>query len=117
MRRELEAIPTIDLPSRPTSVDDLTIDDVRNELEEYYEIMEDFQNADASNNLMHLSAFTARMSRIRSHFVRRVDDRSIQQLRTKEIDPFLTECDRQFKIWSRLITAVQFEWETSGGHR
>lgn len=88
---------------------------LRLELDRYYGIMKDFHTGDPRENLMHLSSFTARMSEVRGHIVRESGSKAQQEFRTKEIDPFISECDRQFKIWSRLITYAQFDWETSRG--
>jgi hypothetical protein len=64
---------------------------------------------------MHLSSFSARMSEIRSQIIRSAGGKAEESFRTKEVDPFLNECQFQFKIWSRLITYAQFDWETSRG--
>lgn len=94
---------------------DIDIPSLRKELDGYFEIMQDFSSGDARQNLMYLSAFTARISHVRSHIIRSAGGKLVQDFRTKEIDPFVSECDRQFKIWSRLITYAQFDWETSRG--
>lgn len=96
---------------------DLSLDSIREELDEYYVLMRAFRQNDPADNLVFISGFTARASQIRSNIVRMTEDRRIQNFRTKELDPFLTECDRQFKVWSRLISAIQLEWETSRGQK
>lgn len=95
-------------------LEDSTLEDFRNEIDDYYGKLLLFHESDASEILQTLSGLTARASFIRSHIIRR-DDRMLQNFRTKELDPFISECDRQFKIWSRLISANQFEWEMSRG--
>jgi hypothetical protein len=91
------------------------ISELRGELDVYYAIMKDFQTGDPRENLMHLSSFTARMSEARGQIIRNTGGKVEDNFRTKELDPFISECDRQFKIWSRLITYAQFDWETSRG--
>lgn len=92
----------------------VNIEELRKELDGYYQIMKLFNTGDARENLMYLSSFTSRMSEARSHIIRE-GGKTLQEFRTKELDPFISECDRQFKIWSRLITYAQFDWETSRG--
>lgn len=81
----------------------------RGELDEFFEIMNDFGNNEDS--IFHdLSAMSARASQIRTLVVR-AENKALQVFRTQEIDPFLKECDRQFKFWSRVLTVSQHEWE------
>ena len=86
----------------------------RKEFDEYFEIMTTFPGMDPSEILMTISAFSARASQIRMHIVRD-EDKLLGLFRTREIDPFLQECDRQFKIWSRLVSIKQIEWDASRG--
>ena len=102
-RETLSAVPAVDLVG------------LRKEMDDFYDIMALFQHSDPSENLMHLYAFTARMSYERAKIIRYGTDRSDANFRTKELDPFISECDRQFKIWSRLITVHQMDWELSRG--
>lgn len=100
--------------------DRMNLERLRSEMDGYYEIMQDFQVSDPRDNLQALSAFTARMSYVRAQIIRGLlDDGATDSahFRTKELDPFLSECDRQFKIWSRLITVAQFDYEVSRGER
>lgn len=83
----------------------------RQELDSFYEVMNIFAQ-DEETIFYSLSAMTSRASQIRSQVVRQ-ENKALQVFRTQEIDPFLKECDRQFKIWSRVLTISQFEWETS----
>ncbi len=88
------------------------LEDFRAELDDYYQKLLEFNELEATDILATLSALTARASFIRTHIIRQ-EDKMLQNFRTKELDPFISECDRQFKIWSRLISANQFEWEMS----
>lgn len=91
------------------------INSLRREMDSYYQSMQNFSTGDPRENLMQLSAFSARMSAVRSHIIRNGDGKAEANFRTKELDPFIAECDRQFKIWSRLITYSQHEFEMARG--
>lgn len=86
-----------------------TLNQWREELDHFYDIMNDF-GGDEEDIFRNLSAMSARASQIRSLVVRQ-ENRVLQTFRTQEIDPFLKECERQFKIWSRVFSVSQFEWE------
>jgi hypothetical protein len=114
MERELVAAPEAHQPTgvdmrRRAGRDDLN--GWRAELDEFYDIMNGFGD-DEDGIFRSLSAMSARASQIRSRVVRK-ENRQLQVFRTQEIDPFLKECDRQFKIWSREHSVSQFEWETT----
>ena len=81
----------------------------RSELDDFYDRMNNFAE-DEDEIFRSLSAMSARVSQIRSQVVRR-ENRALQVFRTQEVDLFLKECDRQFKIWSRILTVSQHEWE------
>lgn len=63
---------------------------------------------DAREILRTLSAFSARASWMRNLAIRSSQNEIIR-FRLDELDPFLDEVERQFKIYSRLISANQFE--------
>ena len=100
--------------------DALDLQKLRSEMDGYFEMMQDFQMSDPRENLSRLSAFTARMSYVRTRIIRGEADggsKEAANFRTKELDPFISECDRQFKIWSRLVTVAQLDYELSRGGR
>lgn len=86
----------------------------RDEITEYFTEMSKFSSFELGDILIKLSSYSARVSAIRNEVVRSAK-RDATAFRTQEIDPFLTECDRQFKIWSRYQAVVQYEWEMSRG--
>lgn len=86
----------------------------RNEFDSYYQQMHLFREMEIDEILMALSAFSARASEIRSQLVR-VDTRLHTAFRTKEVDPFLEEVDRQFKLWSRVQSVRDMDFRLSGG--
>ena len=82
---------------------------IREEIDGYYREMIQFPAMEADEIFQRLSAYTARVSYIRSSMMR-TDNRALVSLRTKEIDPFISECDRQFKIWSRVFSVQTLDW-------
>ena len=94
----------------------LSLEALRAELDGYYENMVDFRNQDPRDILLTLSGYRARASQIRTHLLRNEERGPMQLFRTKELDPFRDECEFQFKVWSRLISAAQVEWEMTRGH-
>jgi hypothetical protein len=85
--------------------------DARTELDNYYREMQDFDKIDPGQIFKRLAAMSARASFIRSKIVRRSQGPDVNNFRTKEIDPFIAEVDRQFKVWSRYLSVVQIDWE------
>jgi hypothetical protein len=85
----------------------------RRELDSYYAQMKDFVIADPAEIFTCIAGMTARASEIRSQIVRQ-ENRILQGFRTKELDPFITECERQFKVWSRAFTVYQTEADQAG---
>lgn len=83
-------------------------------LDQYYAKMRDFGETDISEILMALAAFSAYASELRGQ-LQRYDNRRLQSFRTKELDPFIEELDRQFKIWSRYQAVRDMEFRMSGG--
>jgi len=86
----------------------------RREIDNFYVAMKQFPSNDGETILMSLSAFSARANEIRLALVR-TETRQYTAFRTKEIDPFIEEVDRQFKVWSRFQSVRQMEWEVSRG--
>lgn len=86
----------------------------REELDGYYSVMKGFDSLNPDQVLRKLAAMSARFSEIRTQIVRR-ENVELKKFRTTEIDPFLGECDRQFKIWSRLISVSRMEYDMSYG--
>jgi hypothetical protein len=82
----------------------------RKEILGYLEEMKKFRNVGVREILCTLSAYSSRASEIRMRIVKS-SDRRAQSFRTQEVDPFLAEIDRQFKIWSRVASLMQTEWE------
>jgi hypothetical protein len=89
-------------------------EDWRAELDAFYREMRKFESFDPHSVFMRLSAFSARASEMRAQLARD-DSRRALALRTKEVEPFLDECDRQFKYHSRAQAVSDMEFRLSGG--
>ena len=83
----------------------------RPEILEFLKEMRYFKDEpDCGEILRKLSGYSARVSYMRNFACRSSNDK-INRFRIDEIDPFLAEVDRQFKIYSRLISVNQFEFD------
>jgi hypothetical protein len=91
------------------------LEKIRAELDSFYDIMNSFSSLDPSEIFQSLAAFTARASYMRSQIMRLPENRMMTNFRTKELDPFIEECDRQFKFWSRYQSVQAYEWEITKG--
>lgn len=88
---------------------DEVFEKLRPELVGYLKEMHKFQDdPDLNGILRKLSGFSARASWMRNIVVRSQIN-EIVRFRIDEIDPFLSEVDRQFKIYSRILSSNQFE--------
>lgn len=90
------------------------ITNYQSELDAYFGVMTQFNMMDPAEVMMKLSSFSARASEMRAQLIR-VDSRRSTAFRTREVDPFLEECDRQFKIHSRLQSFRELDWKMAGG--
>lgn len=86
----------------------------RRELDGYYKEMVSFSEVEPDEIFRSLSAWTARASYMRSQIVR-IDSKAWVKFRTQEIDPFISECDRQFRVWSRVFAVQSLDWNMSRG--
>jgi hypothetical protein len=84
------------------------------ELDGYYKTIGVFDQEDPEDVMMYLSAFAARAAEIRSQ-LNRNDSRRAQAFRIKEIDPFISALEFQFKIWSRYVSIKEFDAKLQRG--
>lgn len=84
------------------------------ELDGYYREMLEFQYAEPDTVFRSLSAWTARASYMRSQ-IQRSGSKTWQTFRTGELDPFIGECDRQFRQWSRTFAVHSLDWNMQRG--
>jgi hypothetical protein len=80
------------------------------EIDGYFEVMQKFSLMESDEIFTCLSSWTARVSHMRS-MINRSESKLEQSFRTKQVDPFLSECDRQFKIWSRVFSVQSMDWD------
>lgn len=83
-------------------------------LDQYYAAMRDFSDEDLGDVLMKIAAYSAYAAELRGKIVRS-ETRRATSFRTKELDPFLTQCEFQFKVWSRYQSVRQMEYDLSKG--
>lgn len=82
----------------------------RDEILAYLKNMSELSEHDEEQIFVNLAGWSARASYIRSYLI--LDSsRSYQAFRTGIVDPFIQECDRQFKVWSRYASIKQMQWE------
>jgi hypothetical protein len=100
------------------SLSDPTIDDkieeARTKLIGYLDEMRTFRNLDSQDVFLKLSEFSATASHYRATICKR-EDRKKAAFRTHDIEPFIAEVERQFKIWSRLVSSQNLDWEMTRG--
>lgn len=104
--------------SSPVKVGPIQMDiaALQEELDEYYSEMVNFASADSSTIFMKIAGYTARASWMRSRITRQVDNRLWTKFMSSQIDPFIAECDRQFRVWSRNFSVVTQDWNMSKGY-
>lgn len=89
-------------------------DNILDEIDSYYRRMKEFNDLEPTEVLQLLSSFSARASEIRS-VLQRVDSKRSYAVRTKHIDPFIEECDRQFKVHSRIQSIRETDFKLARG--
>lgn len=100
------------------SLSDPTIDEqienARETLIGYVDQMRNFKKLDSQDVFLKLSEFSATATYFRSTICKR-EDRKKAAFRTHDIEPFIAEVERQFKIWSRLVSSQNLDWEMTRG--
>ena len=104
--------------SSSRSLSDPTIDEqienAREILIDYVDQMRNFKKLDSQDVFLKLSEFSATATYFRSTICKR-EDRKKAAFRTHDIEPFIAEVERQFKIWSRLVSSQNLDWEMTRG--
>jgi hypothetical protein len=117
-RRPRETSENSSTPVEPVGGPELTreqafVQTIRAEIDGYFCRLRQLNSLPPDAVFATLSAITARMGEIRLMLVRS-DSRRMTALRTREVDPTIEECDRQFRLHSRIQAVRTFEWEVSG---
>lgn len=90
------------------------LDSWKDEIAGYFGVMQKLIDMDAIAAFQHLSQFSARASEIRSQLGTQ-ESRREAAFRIRIIDPFIEECDRQFKIHSRIQAIREMDARLAGG--
>ena len=88
-------------------------DAIRTELDDYYTGMRQYSGMEPDQVMLDLSGVAARLTEIRAFLVRD-NSQQANALRTKEIDPLLTQIDIQFKLHSRIQAIREFDLKMTG---
>lgn len=86
----------------------------KKEIDQYHRSLVGFSEVEPDEIFIKLAGITARASEIRKDLVR-MARRDANSLRTQEVDPLISECDRQFKYWSRVVTVRGIDAQLAGG--
>lgn len=100
--------------SQPVRTGGKDLKSFRSEMNECYKVMKSFNMMEPGDIFKTLAGFTARFSEVRSWTVRS-DSKTWRSFRTQEIDPFIQECERQFKYWSRFLSDRTLDWDMAKG--
>lgn len=99
--------------SAPPKVGGTWVDQLRAEIDRYFDEMKRFQGYAPDEIFLLLSGWTARASEVRGQLNR--SSKSVaRQLITREIDPFIQECERQFRYHSRRHSVNDMEYKMMG---
>ena len=91
-----------------------TVELLRNELDEYWKRVKRFATLAPSDVLLEVSAMVARAGEVRGLLIRS-DNRAANAFRTRELDPFIDQCELQFRIHSRLLASHELDAKLAGG--
>lgn len=84
------------------------------ELDEARAQVASFGELDSAEVLGMISGIAGRIGEIRAHLYR-MNTQRCAALRTREVDPLREDLELQFKVWSRRIAVLEFDWKISGG--
>ena len=90
------------------------LEKIRQELDEYYEMIVGFPQWEPDQVLLAVSGISARLVVIRAQLSRSGLAKA-QKLRTTEVEPLLTHLEMQFRVHSRLISMRRLDYDLSGG--
>ncbi|RTK94017.1 hypothetical protein EKI60_04655 [Candidatus Saccharibacteria bacterium] len=92
---------------------DEKIEQYRSEIIGYLKECYGFHECDDIKEILRtISAYRARASILRQGIIKSPNPK-FNRFRLDSLDPFLAEMTEQFKIWSRISSVEQFEWETT----
>lgn len=88
-------------------------DKIEEEMDSYLEKMKSFCNMPSNEVLQLLSGFSARATELKIQ-LNRSEKAASKRFVEKQIDVFISECDRQFKVHSRIQAVQEFEAKMFG---
>lgn len=100
---------------RPANPEIAILGSWRTELAGFFTLIKAFRNTDLVEILMNIAAMSGRASEIRNQVMEGSGSQRMNAFRTKQLDPFLDEVDRQFRVWSRVQAVRTMEWDMSKG--
>jgi hypothetical protein len=87
---------------------------LRQELDEYYEMIKLFHASEPDQVLLQVSGISARLTEMRAILMRNGGQRA-NKFRTSEVDPLLDQLKLQAQLHSRLIAVRDLDFRLSGG--
>lgn len=96
------------------SAEQLWVLEVRMEIDDYMVMLRKLRSLPPDEVFLELSGITARLAELRLTCVRS-ESRRLTGLRTREIDPLIEECDRQFRFHSRIQAVRTMEADMTRG--
>lgn len=96
----------------------LSMDQARVEVNDAFEAMQNFLNAEPDDIMRLASGHSARLSYIRVQIMRVEDwDRPWKNVRIREVEPAIEELREQWKNASRLQSVRELDWKMEAGER
>lgn len=86
----------------------------REELDTYFVDLKRLKSWQPAEVFLWLSGVTARLVELRT-ICWRSESRRLTALRSREIDPLIDECERQFRFHSRVEATRRIEWDAMRG--
>ena len=86
--------------------------EIYSEIDAMLKVMRLFWNMDPQEVMQNVSMISARTTEMKIQLSRiELTDKSYQKVRTTQVEPVLTECEKQFRIASRNLEFKKQEWQ------
>lgn len=95
-----------------------SVNSVRGEIDDAFADMKTFHNRQPDEIMRMAGGHSARLSELRVK-IQRIEDfhRVWKSVRVREIEPALTELERQYQLGSRLHSVLELDWRMQQGER
>lgn len=97
-----------------TGLDEDRLGRYKKELDEFRARVADFPDREPGEILVTISGISGRLAEIRAD-LQRVNTPRCARLRTSEVDPLREDLDFQFRVHSRRIALLEWEFKLAGG--